>query len=100
MVKVALAPIAILPIVQTPVPELYEPTDTVELTKTYPKGSKSFNTTPVAGLGPALLASNVNVIVLPTAGIGLLIVLITLKSALGTGAGVTEEVLFNKFGSG
>jgi hypothetical protein len=75
------------------------PADGVALTTEYPAGRLSVTLTPVAGLGPPLWAVIVKVTLLPTLGVGLLTVLTTLRSVIGTGAGVTVEVLFARTGS-
>ena len=59
----------------------------------------SVTVTPVAGLGPLLWAVIVKVTLLPTLGVGLSTVLTTLKSVIGTGVGVTVEVLLASIGS-
>jgi len=75
------------------------PTDGVALTNVYPVGKASVITTPVALLGPALLAVIVKVTLLPTAGVLLLAVFITDKSANEPTVGETEEVLLVETGS-
>ena len=55
----------------------------------YPAGIASFTDTPVALLGPLLVAVKVKVTLLPTFGVELFTVLTIAKSACGTGAGVT-----------
>ena len=97
IVKVALAPLAKFPILQFGA--LHVPVDGVALTKVYPAGKTSFTVTPVALLGPALLAVIVKVTLLPTFGVGLLTVLLTAKFVCGTGTGVDVEVLLPGVGS-
>ena len=97
--KVALAPLAKLPIAQTPVPLVYVPVDGVELTKVYPAGSWSVTDTPVAALGPALLAVSVKVTLLPTFGVAVLAVLVIPTLDCGTGTGVLVAVLLAGVGS-
>src|SRR5664279_1734891 len=98
MVRVALPPLAIAPIVQVGevqvVPALGV-TDTIE----YPAGMLSVTLTPVASLGPPLCAAMVKVTLLPTLGVRLSTVLITERSVIGTGVGVTVEVLLPRIGS-
>ena len=66
MFKVALLPLARLPIDQVDPDQLPEG---VALTNAYPEGSTSFTVTPVALLGPLLVAVKVNVIFDPTVGV-------------------------------
>src|SRR5664279_2069124 len=98
MVNVALPPLAIAPIVQ--VGEVQEvPADGVTVTTEYPAGRLSVTLTPVAGLGPPLCAVIVKVTLLPTLGVRLSTVLTILRSVIGTGVGVTVEVLLARIGS-
>ena len=90
--KVALAPIPKFPIVQVGADQA--PNEGVALTKLYPAGIISETLTPVAGLGPPLVAVIVKVILLPIIGVLLLAIFVTPKSACGTGTGVTVDVLF------
>ena len=71
----------------------------VTVTTEYPAGRLSVTMTPVAGLGPLLVAVMVKVTLLPTFGVKLSTVLTILRSVIGTGVGVTVEVLFAKEGS-
>ena len=59
----------------------------------------SVTMTPVAALGPPLWAVSVKVTLLPTLGVRLSTVLTTLRSVIGTGVGVTVEVLLAGIGS-
>src|SRR4029077_20425470 len=79
--SVALAPLASVPTVQTPVPERYEPVLGVPETKVNPAGSRSVTCTPVALLGPLLVAVRVKVTLLPKLGVALSTVLVTAMSA-------------------
>ena len=94
IVKVALPPFAIAPIVQ--VGDVHDPIDGVALTIEYPAGTLSVTLTPVAGLGPPLWAVMVKVTLLPTLGVGLSTVLVIERSVTGTGVVVTVAVLFVK----
>ena len=78
---------------------VYVPTDGVALTNVYPDGNASATLTPVAPLGPLLLAVIVNVTLLPTFGVALLTVFVTAKSVCGTGTGVLVAVLLSSVGS-
>src|SRR5664279_2131941 len=98
MVNVALPPLAKAPIVQMGEVHVV-PADGVTVTTEYPAGRLSVTLTPVAALGPLLVAVIVKVTLLPTLGVRLSTVLTTLKSVIGTGVGVTVEVLLAKIGS-
>ena len=78
--RLALAPPASVPTVHTPVPLSYTPAG-VALTNVRPWGSWSVTLTFVAELGPALFTFNVNVTGWPSVTVGLLIVLISERSA-------------------
>ena len=97
MFKVALAPLAKLPMVQLGAVQL-EVTG-LKLTKVYPAGRISFTFTLVAALGPLLVAVIVKVTLVPSVGVSLLTVLVTLRSAAADGPGVTLLVLFPVLGS-
>ena len=84
----ARAPLARLPIVQLLEDQL--PTDGVALIIVYPVGILSVTTTPVALLGPLLLAVMVKVTLLPRLGVALSTVLITSRSDC-TGAFINTE---------
>ena len=53
-----------------------DPVEGVALTRVYPDGNASLTLTPVAGLGPLLVAVMVKVTLLPTFGVALLTVLV------------------------
>src|SRR5664279_6432857 len=98
MVNVALPPLAIAPIVQ--MGEVHEvPADGVTVTTEYPAGRLSVTLTPVAGLGPPLWAESVKVTLLRTFGVKLSTVFTTERSVIGTGVGVTVEVLLARIRS-
>ncbi len=65
----------------------------------YPAGIASFTVTPVAALGPRLVAVMRKVMALPTGGFGLLTVFTTPRSASGTGMVVSVSVLLTGSGS-
>ena len=96
--RVADAPFARFPTVQTPVPELYDPTEGVADTNVRPAGSRSATDAAEAVSGPPLLTVTVNVTFDPTAGVALLTDLATDKFASGTFT-VADAELFAGVGS-
>ena len=88
IVSEAVAALARLPIVQRPVPLLYDPAEAVDDTKVKPAGSASVTTTPVAAAGPLFVAVIVNVTFEFTGGVALLTVFVTARSV--TGVAVTD----------
>ncbi len=61
-----------------------------------PEGSRSFTTTPVALLGPLLVAVTVKVTVLPTSGVAMSTTFSTFRSAISPTSGETVEILSDK----
>ena len=96
-VRVTLAPLARLPM--SHVGAIQVPTDGVTLTSVYPDGILSVTLTPVAMLGPLLVAVIVKVMLLPTKGVPLFTVFMMDRSVTGTGVGMLVEVLFPGSGS-
>ena len=91
--SVADAPFARFPTVQTPVPELYDPTDGVADTNVRPAGSRSATDTPEEASGPPLLTVTVNVTLLLIAGVALLTDFVTARFASGTFTVADAELL-------
>ena len=75
------------------------PVEGVALTKVYPEGNSSLTDTPVAALGPLLVAVMVKVTLLPTLGVALLTVFVTARSAAAVGTGVDVLLLLPGLGS-
>ena len=90
-VNVALDPFAKLPIVQFGA--LHVPTLGVTEVTVYPEGMLSTTDTPVAELGPELLAVIVKVTVLPTFGVALSTTFVKDKSAEELTTGITLVTL-------
>ena len=84
MVSVDDAPVVSDPTVQTPVPLLYVPWPAVAETKVRPAGNRSVTWTPVALLGPLLVAVTVKATFWPAIGEALLTVFVIAMSALLT----------------
>ena len=83
MSSVALAALARLPIVQTPVPALYA-AGGVALTNVSPAGRESATVTDCAVSGPLLVTVNVNVTLDPISGVASFTVFVTATFASGT----------------
>src|SRR6202521_3908940 len=98
--SVAFAPLATAPMFQMPVPELYVvPALGTEDTYVRPAGSRSVTCTPVALLGPLLVAVMVNVTLVPWFGRVLSTSFVMARSA-ATGVTVALAESFPESGSG
>ena len=81
--RMAVVPAGTAPIVQIPVPALYEPWEAVALTNCRPTGNWSVTATLFAVSGPEFSRFNVKDVVCPTSTLGLLVVLASDRSADG-----------------
>ena len=93
MSSVSVAPDAMAPTVQLPVPASYEPRLAVALTKASPAGSVSVTTTSAAVSGPLLATVTVHVVSSPTAGRESLTTFMTATSALGGATAASSSSL-------
>ena len=96
-VRVALAPLARVPMAQTP--PVYVPELGVAETKVRPLGRASVTETPAAALGPLFLTVMVKMTCPPTAGVALLTVLVMDRSADTAGVTEAEALLLPGLGS-
>src|SRR6187455_2855132 len=99
IVKPALPPLASAPIVQTPVTASYAPGDGVADSNARPADNTSVTATPVAGLGPWLVTTTLNVSSSPTWGDDRVSDLTTCRLADAAALSVTLALLLAAFGS-
>ncbi len=94
IVRMAISPTAIFPIVHWLVPVLYDPCVALVCTKVIPAGTVSTTRTFVAGLGPLLRTVTEKVTCCPAVGKSVFAVFATVRSAALLALMVADELLF------